>query len=139
MEVTGHPIAHIWVDANREDFDLFCYLEVVRPDGSVFLLTEGMLRASHRKISESPYPTPIPYRSYLRRDAKAVTPGEPVELVFDLLPTSYRFTAGESLRVSFAGTDADSFGPPPAGQARLGLHAGGVRSSWIDLPVMPAK
>jgi uncharacterized protein len=136
LEVTGHPIVRMWVDADREDFDLYCYLEIMRRDGRVQMLTEGMLRASHRKTGTSPYPTPVPYRSYRRQDARPVVPGEPVELVFDLLPTSYRFSPGEALRISIAGTDADSFAAPPLGAAALGIHRGGVMASCVELPVV---
>jgi putative CocE/NonD family hydrolase len=135
-EVTGHPIVTLWVDADREDFDIFCYMEIVRRDGRVQLLTEGNLRASHRKLSQAPYPSPVPYHSYMRCDAQPVVPGEPIELVFDMLPTSYRFSPGESLRISVAGTDADSFAAPAHGAARLGLHRGGARASRVELPVV---
>jgi putative CocE/NonD family hydrolase len=136
MEVTGHPIVRLWVDADREDFDLFCYLEIMRKDGRIQMLTEGMLRASHRKVSAAPYKTPVPYHSYNKRDARPVKPADPVELVFDLLPTSYRFSPGESIRLSIAGADVDSFALPPLGAAALGVHRGGVMASRIELPVM---
>jgi predicted acyl esterase len=61
--------------------------------------------------------------------------GEAVELVFDLLPTAYRFHRGNSIRITVAFADADNFAtlflnPPP--EVRLLRDVD--HASFIDLP-----
>ena len=51
-EITGHPVAHLWVTSTNDDGDFFVYLSEVLPDGTSIYVTEGKLRASHRKISK---------------------------------------------------------------------------------------
>jgi predicted acyl esterase len=50
VEVTGHPIVHLWVTSTVDDGDFFAYLEEVDKDGRSYYLTEGVLRASQRKL-----------------------------------------------------------------------------------------
>jgi putative CocE/NonD family hydrolase len=138
VEVTGHPLVTLFVAADASDFNVMAYLEDVSPAGDVALLSEGWLRALHRRLSAEPppYRTPVPYRSFLRRDASPVPPGETAELTFDLLPLSYRFPAGHRIRLAVAGADADHFailpGPPP--NLRLQRHRG--HASLVELPIV---
>jgi len=115
------------------------YLEDVHPSGEVTYVTEGQLRAIHRKLSneEPPYKTPVPYRTFMKKDAMPLVPGEPAELVFDLLPTSYQFLKGHSIRVAIAGADKDHF--PVANTSlppTLEFHRDSEHASFIDLPVV---
>ena len=48
LEVTGHPVATVYLSANAPDTTLFVYLEDVTPEGQVHYVTEGELRALHR-------------------------------------------------------------------------------------------
>ena len=105
----------------------------------VTYVTEGELRAIHRKLSTDPppYKQVGPYHSFKRADAMPLAPGQVAELVFGLQPTSYLFKRGHSIRVALAGADKDHFallpGPPPTWEIqRKAAHA-----SHIDLPVMP--
>jgi putative CocE/NonD family hydrolase len=138
VEVTGHPLITLEVTSNRTDGDFFVYLEDVEPGGRVSYVTEGLLRAIHRKLSSdpAPYQDVVPYRTFERKDAQPLVPGENAELVFDLLPTSYLFRAGHALRVALAGADAGHFanrhGEPPT----LTFHRSASLSSHIDLPVV---
>jgi hypothetical protein len=81
----------------------------------VTYVTEGELRALDRKLATTPAPyrQVVPYRTLRRADARPLRPGEVTELVFDLLPTSYLFRAGHSIRIALAGADADHFSPVP--------------------------
>jgi hypothetical protein len=59
------------------------------------------------------------------------------EIVLDLLPTSYVFLKGHSLRVSIAGADdgnfpVPQFDPPPT----IRMHRDSARASYIDLPII---
>ena len=139
LEVTGHPIAHVWIESDSEDAQLFVYLEDVDELDRVGYVTEGMLRALHRKLSdkEPPYRTPAPYHTFKRADAMLLVPGEPAELVLDMLPVSYLFKKGHRIRIAVSGADSDLFrvldGDPPL----LTVLHEEAYPSRVVLPVMP--
>jgi len=136
-EVTGHPIVTLYLSSTGIDGAVFAYLEDVDPDGRVFAVTEGQLRAVHRKLSAAaPYPDVVPYHSFKRADALPLIPGAVVELVFDLLPTSYLFRRGHSVRLALAGADRDHFATFP-GTPTLQVYRSRQHASHIELPVMP--
>ncbi|MEW6532297.1 MAG: CocE/NonD family hydrolase [Thermodesulfobacteriota bacterium] len=113
LEVTGHPVAHLWLTADASDLDAFVYLEEVDGGGKSTYITEGNLRASHRKLSQAPFNNiGLPFHSHYERDLAPIRAGEPVELVFSLLPTSYRFAKGSRIRITVAFADADNFETP---------------------------
>ena len=141
LEVTGHPVATVYLSANATDTTLFVYLEDVTPEGQVHYVTEGELRALHRtwQPAES---TPdsdisIPHRTFRRADATPLIPGEVVPLTLDLLPVSYQFKKGHRIRVALAGADKDHFqlldNPSPTWQ----IWHTSDRPSHIELPVVP--
>ncbi len=139
VEVTGHPVANLYVRSTTEDGVFLAYLEDVDENGGVTYVTEGVLRALHRKLSQKPppYPTVVPHHSFERADGRPMAPGEVTELVFDLLPTSYLFRKGHSIRLALAGADRDHFalipseGPPTWTVLRDAAHP-----SHIALPVV---
>jgi putative CocE/NonD family hydrolase len=141
MEVTGHPLVWLTIAADTTDAAVFVYLEDVAPDGTVTYVTEGQLRALHRKLSDKPAPTwqAGPYRTFRRADAMPLVPGEPAELAFELLPTSYLFKAGHRIRIAIAGADAGHFAPIPADPAAqpptLTVFRDRERTSRVVLPV----
>jgi uncharacterized protein len=100
---------------------------------------DGHLRAIHLKLSaeEPPYRDVVPYRSFKRRDGLPLVPGEVTEVTFDLLPTSYLFRPGHSIRVALAGADTDHFILLPADPPTLRICRDRVRASRIDLPTIP--
>ena len=74
----------------------------------------------------------------MRKDGMPLVPGEVAELVFDLLPTSYLFKKGHSIRVAIAGADKDHFPlmkeePAPT----LKFFRTSDYPSVIELPVIP--
>lgn len=126
--------------ASTSDAAVFVYLEDVAPDGTVTYVTEGQLRALHRKVSTKPAPhwQAGPYRSFRREDAALLPPGEPVELAIELLPTSYLFKAGHRVRIAIAGADAGHFARVPADDTivpRFQVFHDRTRPSRIRLPV----
>ncbi len=139
MEITGHPIAELWVSADRNDCAVFVYLEDVAPDGRVRYLTEGQFRALHRKVSSArpPYWVAGPYHSFRRADALPLVPGRVALLAFALMPVSVRLAAGHRLRLAIAGADADTFARIPAsGDLEITLHRHREAASRVLLPVM---
>ncbi|MBW1809562.1 MAG: CocE/NonD family hydrolase [Deltaproteobacteria bacterium] len=145
LEVTGHPTVNLFVTSTAKDGAFFVYLEDVDIAGRVQYVTEGQLRALHRKLSEDapPYKTVTTYRSFLKTDAAKLLPGEVTELVFALLPTSYQFKRGHSIRIAIACADDGHFAKVPKlaqGQpVTIELLRSGVHASRIHLPVMPNK
>ncbi len=70
-------------------------------------------------------------------DVAPLVPGEPAELVFDLLADSHVFQQGSRIRVTITGADAANFAtplldPPPV----VRLHRDSVHASSIDLPII---
>jgi putative CocE/NonD family hydrolase len=139
-ELTGHGIADLWIESSEPDASIFVYLSEVEADGKVRYVTEGVLRALHRK--ESPFPeryrTTWPSRSFGRADAAPMMPGHAERLRIPLLPTSWMFRAGSRIRLSLAGADADHCLQVPHGRPPvLTILYGGDRASALDLPMRP--
>ena len=138
LEVTGHPLIRLFLRINTKDVTLFVYLEDINESGDVSYVTEGMLRAIHHPISQNipPYEDPVPYRTYNRKDSRALAPGEVTSLTFDLLPTSYLFKKGHRIRVAISGADRDYFaqlpGPPPT----LNVFRNSTHPSHLLLPII---
>ena len=137
-EVTGHGTVTLYLASTAPDGQFFAYLEDVTPDGTVRYVTEGELRALHRKISsdEPPYKLIGVYHSFLRKDAALMEVGEISELVINLLPTSYLFEAGHRIRIAIAGADIDHFGTPLEYPPMWTVHRDRVNASRVELPVV---
>lgn len=138
MSIAGHVVAHLQLASSQPDAAVFVYLSEVEADGTVRYITEGMLRASHRRLEPSPadYRTTWPYRGHRRADAERLTPGVPVALDFALLPVAWTLAAGSRLRVSVAGADRGHFPQVPHGRPPLlTLTLGGSNGCHIDVPV----
>ena len=137
VEVTGHPAVTLFVSSTDTDGEFFAYLEDVDPKGRVAYVTEGELRAIHRKLNAAPpYRQVGPYHSFKRSDASALVPGEVAELTFDILPTSYLFKRRHSIRLALAGADRDHFAVPPGPAQTWRVHRDSIHASYISLPVM---
>jgi putative CocE/NonD family hydrolase len=71
-EVAGHAVVDLWLSSSEGDAAVHVYLSEVEADGTVRYVTEGVLRAIHRKESE---PEPHqnwswPFRTFARVDAQ---------------------------------------------------------------------
>src|SRR6185436_3184224 len=138
-EVTGHPIIDLFVTSTAIDGAFFVYLEDVNEKGVVTYVTEGTLRALHRKISTEtpPYKLLVPFHSFKRKDAMPLPPGQIAELKFGLQPTSILIRKGHRLRIAIAGADKNSFARIPAeGTPTISVVRNQKNASWIDLPVV---
>ena len=140
IEVIGHPIVHLWVTSSARDLDAMVYLEDVDPAGRSTYVTEGVLRASHRKLVSPPFRNfrlPWPRSN---QDDVAPLPLQPTELTFDLLPTAKRFLTGHRIRVTVQGADRDTHievhpNPPPM----VAIYRDAARPSRIVLPIVPVQ
>jgi len=139
VEITGYPVVTLHISSTADDGAFYVYLEDVNPSGKVMYVTEGMLRALHRRISPgtAPYWQGGPYHSFKREDALPLVPGELAELRFGLLPTSVLIRRGHRLRVALGGHDKDTFARIPAqGTPVITVQRNRVHASCIDLPVI---
>lgn len=137
-QVVGHPLVRLWLSSSAPDLDVFAYLEEVDGNGNSTYITEGMLRASHRALSQAPYNyLGLPYHSHYQSEVQPIVAGQPVELVFDLLPTAYRFEKGKQIRLTIAFADADNFATPILSPApKVTLLRDMNHPSLIRLPVV---
>jgi len=137
IQITGHPVVHLWMSSSHEDGDVFVYLEEVDENGFSLYLTEGVLRLSHRALHQPPYDNlGLPYHRSFEEDVEPVTPGKVMNLVIDLQPTSNVFDAGHRIRVTLTGADKDNadtpvFDPPPT----YVVYRSAENPSHIKLPV----
>jgi putative CocE/NonD family hydrolase len=141
LEITGHAVITLYVTSTESDGVFYVYLEDVDESGQVTYVTEGQLRAIHRRVSTepAPYKTPLPYHSFKQQDAQPLVPGEVAELTFGLLPTSVLVHKGHRLRVGIAGHDAGTFVRIPAeGTPVIAVGRNSVHASYIDLPIVNA-
>ena len=118
---------------------MFVYLSEIEADGAERYVTEGLLRALHRKEAPAPetYRTAWPFRSFSRADARPLTPGEVERIRIPLLPVAWLFSAGSRIRLSIAGADADHCGQVPHGRPPLlTVMFGGHQASRLELPLV---
>jgi putative CocE/NonD family hydrolase len=138
VEITGYPVVTLHVSSSHTDGAFYVYLEDVDAGGRVTYVTEGQLRALHRKVasSGSPYQLQVPYHTFRREDAAPLVPGEPAELSFGLHPTSVLIRKGHRIRILIAGHDAGTFMRIPAqGTPTITVGCNRARPSCIDLPM----
>ncbi|MFC1920970.1 CocE/NonD family hydrolase [Chloroflexota bacterium] len=143
VEVTGHPVIHLWISSSTTDADFLAYLEDVDEDGISSVVTDGKLRASHRVLHTPPYDNlGLPWHGSYENDLIPLIPDEPTELVFDLLVTSQIFKAGHRIRLTVTCADpptldrpeskALKFSPPPT----ITVYRNPVKISYITLPII---
>ncbi len=138
-EITGHPVINLYVASTATDGAFFVYLEDVDESGKVTYITEGELRALHRKVSKDkpPHWMGVPYHTFKRKDGMPLVPGEVAELKFGLLPTSVLIRKGHRLRIAIAGHDKSVFARIPAeGTPVITLQRNKRHASFIELPII---
>jgi len=158
-EVTGHPIARLWVSSTAEDGDFFVFLEDVDGRGRSLMVTEGQLRAGWADLYDNDGETDtgievlpeLPWHGYEQAQWQQgiLADGNVVELVIDLLPTSWTFKAGHRIRLAVTGANWPDFALNPTLSPAndpaapdnivptILLHRGGERASVLELPVIP--
>jgi putative CocE/NonD family hydrolase len=141
ISLVGYPTAHLTVTSSHEDGDFFVYLEEVDTDGRSHYITEGVLRASHRKTSEAPFENfGLPFHRSYAEDIAPMIAGEPAVLEFDLMGTAIVIDKGHRLRVTIAGADARNFAlhPDPEGKdaPTIEVLTGGDKGSYVELPML---
>jgi putative CocE/NonD family hydrolase len=141
MNIVGHPVATIRMAVDQGDASIFVYLSEVDAEGRVFYITEGLLRAIHRKTSSPPenYVVAWPFRAYNRADAARLDIGAKTDFVIPLLPVGWTLRRGSKLRLSISGADAGHFVPMPYGRPPVFSVHIGEAGSFLDVPIRSAK
>jgi putative CocE/NonD family hydrolase len=132
-EVTGPVTVNLWAASSSPDTDFTAKLTVVRPDGQVTNLNNGIIRTPFRESLSDPH---------------AATPGTPYEYRIQIWPTSYEFRARDRIRVEISSSDYPQFAPnpntgEPYGQSTAQRPAtqtilhDGAHPSAITLPIIP--
>jgi len=143
LELTGSPTVTLHVASTHEDGAFYVYLEDVGPDGRVSYLTEGLLRAIHRKKADpatAPYVPLGVYHTYKKADSLPLAQGEIAEVAITLFPISTVFKKGHSIRLAIAGHDdalKDRY--PKKGTPVLTVKRNSTHPSQVALPVMRRK
>lgn len=139
--VVGYPTVKLIVTSTHNDGDFFVYLEEIDADGYSHYVTEGVLRASHRKTSEAPFDNfGLPFHRSYAEDLAPLTPGSSTELFFDLMGTAIVIDEGHRLRITIAGADVRNFAlhPDPEGEDApvINILTGGESGSYLELPIL---
>jgi len=141
-EMTGMPVAKLWISADQPDINIFAVIEDVSPDGRARYVTDGRLRASWRKLDQPPWGGSSWnwHRGYAA-DITPLTLGKPEKLVFDFYPISYVFKQGHRLRISIATSLGEAHHAPPLANGRaatLTLLRDKAHPSAIIVPIANA-
>jgi uncharacterized protein len=143
VQVTGHPIADIWVSTTSTDGDFHVFLEEVNGTTNVStFVTNGIIRASNRALStQSPWTEMgLPYHRAYDVDNSLLAPAQIVELTFDLFPTSYIFRQGNRIRFTITGSNFPTYeGLRETPAPIVTIYRDATHTSYIDLPVIPAQ
>jgi len=138
ITIIGHPVVTIYVASSAEDGDFYVYLEEVDENGISECITDGILRTSHRALIEPDFNNlGLPYHRHFKEDVKSLQKGEPVVLVFDLLPISKVFKEGHRIRLTItcadkSYTEENIIMPPP----NVTLYCNRLYASNIILPIV---
>lgn len=112
-EVTGHPIADLWVSSNQKDGDFYVYLADVDEKGESIYVTEGQLRAGwHRLHGDDDQVWGVlnvlpdmPWHGFRKETymKDSLAGGKVLNMRFALMPTSWKFKKGHRIRISIGG------------------------------------
>jgi predicted acyl esterase len=154
-EVTGPVALRLWLASSTADADVFVRLGRIDPNGTDVMgfgpeenqvaLTQGWLRASHRKLDDE---RSLPYRPYHTHDElQPLVPDQPVALDVEIWPTSIVFPVGTRLILEIAGKELSSSHffhqderdrPAEVFAGENTVHTGPDHDSYLFLPVIPA-
>lgn len=139
IEVIGHPYVDISLKIGAPDIDIIVYLEEVLSTGYSSYVTEGLLRASHRKLSDAPYEhLALPFHRSFADDVMDCV-DDVTTLQFDLHPTAKVFRKGNRIRITIVCADQVNLQCLEPLGATLELVCDAPHLSMIYLPIAPSK
>ena len=97
LEVTGHPLATLWLSPLSNDTEISIVLATDLDDGQQGYVSAAILKASHRQHSKPPINhLGLPWLNQGELDVEQMSPG-PTLIEVDLQPVAARFSAGSTL------------------------------------------
>ena len=173
-EITGPLAAKLFISSSTADADIFLVVRVFDAAGAEVVfrgamdahtpVTQGWLRASHRRVDMQRSQPYRPYHPHLAKEP--LEPGEIYELDVEIWPTSVVLPAGYRIALTVRGNDYGYEGaadqgdnaahrypsrgvgpfvhddpvdrPPEIFGGMVRVHTGGPHESHLLLPVIPA-
>lgn len=123
VEVTGPITVELYASSTAVDQDWIAHLTRVHADGTSWLTTDGLLKATHRNSHSEPEP---------------LTPGETYKLEIEVWPTSQMFRKGQRIRLDIMNATFPKVEPCPHPSTNLVFHDR-ERPSCIVLPIIPSE
>lgn len=154
VEVTGPISLHLWLSSDQPDTDIFVKLSdqegtsiksMIRTTADAgapaLTVTRGWMKASHRKLTPELCKPGRPWHAHDER--RDLVPGNVVELVLELWPTSWLFKEGHRIRLEIAHGDSPVFDSPFSHHygTKMGtdtIHHSSIFPSRLILPVVRA-
>jgi uncharacterized protein len=133
-EVTGPTTVDLWAQSSAPDTDFTAKLDVVKPDGEVINLNNGIIRTSFRDSLSAPLPA---------------TPDQPYDYRIHIWPTSFQFRRGDRIRIEISSSDYPQFAPNPNTGEPFGQDAASqpatqtilhdaAHLSKVTMPIIPS-
>ncbi len=119
IEIVGFPRVHLRVSADAPVAHWIARLEDVQPDGTVALVAPGVMSAAR-------HPDPL--------HPQRLTPGQAVDLAFDLHFTTWTFRPGHRMRLALTNAQFPMLWPTPCAMTAT-FHLG--ESTWVEIPAIP--
>lgn len=138
IEITGWPAVELEVSTTSDRGAVEVTLEQISADGGAAYLSEGFLNFAHRRTGDDPggHEGPV-WHSWSKGDLAPVNPGESMDVQIELYPVSANVRAGDRLRLTVSGADADNLVVPTQGdEATLSIKVGGERAPRLLLPIV---
>ena len=138
IEITGWPALELELATDSDRGAIVVTLEQLKADGGAAYLSEGFLNFAYRRVGDDPGGHGGPFwHSWSKRDLSPVVPGDSMRLSVELYPVSAIVRAGERLRLTVSGADAENLVVPTQGdEVTLTVMVGGEGAARLLLPVV---
>ena len=149
-ELTGAMRLRLWVSAEHQDMDLFVRADKLDSAGTVLPfcamtmiddgpMALGWLRVSHRELDLGRSTPNQPWLQHQRE--LPLRPGEIVPVDVEIITSSTRFAAGESLKITIQGNDTFRYEriqiqlhQDSVNKGKHFIHTGGLLDSYLVVP-----
>jgi hypothetical protein len=103
LTLSGESALHLVASSSADNTDWFAKLSDVAPDGSEAIITEGFLRASHRKLDPARTRATRPWHT--NTGPTPIQPGRNYAYDLAIWPTAYQLKAGHRLQLRLTSYD----------------------------------
>ncbi|MGH2987759.1 MAG: CocE/NonD family hydrolase [Solirubrobacterales bacterium] len=103
LDLTGPIALHLVAASTATDTDWHAKLSDVAPDGSESIITEGALRASHRRLDPARSAAARPYHTHM--NPRPIEPNRFYEYEIEIWPTAHELAPGHRLALRLTSTD----------------------------------